>query len=187
MLENEVWKDCKGYEGKYQVSSIGRVWSVSSQKYLKPQVKNGYYVVNLYAKNGKMKTEAIHRLAALVFVENTNGGTVVNHINGDKTDNNILNLEWTTIQGNTKHAYDNNLGNFKGNLNVATTNAKKFNTNRYQIWKDDQLIGEYYGLKETAVAANCNEKTVRNCLKENRKTRNGLFFVCLGGDKRGQH
>lgn len=102
MLENrEVWKDCKGYEGFYQVSNLGRVWSVRSQSYLTgcPD-KDGYLRVNLTAKNGKTKTEKIHRLTAIAFIPNPTGLPVVNHKDQNKQNNNINNLEWCDIRYN---------------------------------------------------------------------------------------
>ena len=60
MKIKEIWKDCKGYEGLYQVSNLGRVWSIRSQKYLNGSIdKDGYIQVYLTAKNGKCKKESI--------------------------------------------------------------------------------------------------------------------------------
>lgn len=185
MLENnEVWKDCKGYEGLYQISNEGRVWSVRKQRILSPHKKNnGYLEILLTPVNGKRKYERVHRLVALAFIEQPDGCTVVNHLDGDKTNNRVDNLEWCTVQRNTKHAFDNNLGGFQERQREITEKARASNTKQYQVWKDDKLVGTYFGLKETAKAAGCNEKTVSNCLRANRPTRNGGFrFVCLGGD-----
>lgn len=184
----EIWKDCKGYEGLYQVSSLGRIWSVRKQRYMYLSKKpTGYLEVTLTAKNGKRKYERVHRLVALAFIDNPNNCPVVNHLNGIKDDNRVENLEWATVKDNTKHAYDNNLGNFKGNLAEITEKAKQSNTNYYEVWKNGELVGVYRGLSETAAAAGCHEKTVKNCLKENRNSRSGYSFVCLGGDLRANH
>lgn len=103
MLENnEVWKDCKGYEGLYQVSNLGRVWSVKSQAYLKGSSdKDGYIRVHLTAKNGKRKHESIHRLVAIAFIPNATGLPVVNHKDENKQNNNVDNLEWCSARYNT--------------------------------------------------------------------------------------
>ena len=94
----EIWIDCKGYEGKYQVSNLGRVWSVRSQKYLKGFAdKDGYLGVHLTAKNGKRKIERIHRLVAIAFLDNPNNLPVVNHKDENKTNNNVDNLEWCSV------------------------------------------------------------------------------------------
>ena len=109
----EIWKDCKGYEGLYQVSSLGRVWSVRKQRYLSQNRKTGsnegYMEVVLIAKNGKKKYERVHRLVALAFLDNPNSFPVVNHLNSIKDDNRVENLEWMTRGDNIRAGFENNL------------------------------------------------------------------------------
>lgn len=98
----EIWKDCKGYEGLYQVSNLGRIWSIKRQKYLKGcGDKDGYLRVSLTAKNGKVKTEKIHRLVAIAFISNPLGLPVVNHKDENKQNNTVDNLEWCSVGYNT--------------------------------------------------------------------------------------
>ncbi|MBP3931432.1 MAG: NUMOD4 motif-containing HNH endonuclease [Peptostreptococcaceae bacterium] len=108
----EVWKDIEGYEGKYQVSNLGRVKSLrdSHGKYRELIMTgrnegHGYLKVSLY-KNGKSKGIKIHRLVAITFIPNPKNKTDINHINGIKSDNRVENLEWCTKGENLKHAYD---------------------------------------------------------------------------------
>lgn len=97
----EIWKDCKGYEGKYQVSNQGRVWSVAKQTYMTPYLENsGYYSLHLKAKNGKSKKEYIHRLVALAFKDNPHNYPEVHHIDANPLNNCADNLEWITHQSN---------------------------------------------------------------------------------------
>lgn len=102
MLDNcEIWKDIKGYEGNYQISNNGRIWSVLSQRYMKPQHDEcGYYRIQLTAKNGKRKTEKVHRLVAINFIDNPNNLPEVNHINHIRDDNRVENLEWCNHKDN---------------------------------------------------------------------------------------
>lgn len=101
----EIWIDCKGYEGKYQVSNLGRVWSIGSQKYLNGFIdKDGYMCVYLTAKNGKVKMEKIHRLIALVFLDNPNNYPQVNHKDKNKSNNCVDNLEWCTAKYNNTYS-----------------------------------------------------------------------------------
>lgn len=100
MIEN--WKDIEGYEGKYQVSNFGNVRNKS--KVLSLRTNRGYKYITLY-KDGKTTSKAIHRLVAIYFIPNTVNKPEVNHIDGDKKNNRIDNLEWCTPSENSKHAY----------------------------------------------------------------------------------
>lgn len=116
----EVWKDIPGYEGLYQVSSLGRVKSlpkrkgkglgyVKDEEILKASVeKYGYARVVLH-KDGVRKKCQVHRLVAETFIPHTDCKHQVNHINCNKADNRVENLEWCTGSENTAHAYQNGL------------------------------------------------------------------------------
>lgn len=117
-LCSEEWRNIPGYEGKYQVSSYGNVRSISRRiwnghayftskcKPLKPNtLKRGYYQVYLYGSNDKKDCLQVHRLVAMTFIPNPLGLPQVNHINGNKQDNRVVNLEWTDNSGNQIHAY----------------------------------------------------------------------------------
>lgn len=92
----EIFKDIKGYPG-YQISNKGRVWSCKRQRYLSPFTNNsGYKAINIIAANGKRKGELIHRLVALHFIDNPEGKPEVNHIDRNKENNTVENLEWVT-------------------------------------------------------------------------------------------
>lgn len=114
----ELWKDIYGYEGRYQVSNLGRI----KRLYLKTRfgtrnkiypeaicnvhlAKIGYYMIHM----GKKNRMYLHRAIAIAFIPNPNNKTQVNHINGIKTDNSIENLEWVTIQENIAHAFKTGL------------------------------------------------------------------------------
>lgn len=176
----EIWKDIKGYEGLYQVSNMGRVWSVKTQRYLHGSWdKDGYIKLTLTAKNGKRKTERTHRLVALAFLDKPEGCNVVNHLNGCRTDNRVENLEWTTVQGNTKHGYD--FGHVKEAQLKATEAAKKVITFTITVYKDNEYIGTFYDKEMAAKALGINAKTIYNCVHENRKTREGYSFEIQKG------
>lgn len=101
----EIWKDVKGYEGLYKVSNKGNIKSFykSKTRILKPSKdKDGYLRIDLY-KDGKSKTFQLHRLIAIEFIPNPENKPEVNHINEDKTKNNIENLEWATHRENINH------------------------------------------------------------------------------------
>lgn len=99
----EEWRPIDGYPN-YQVSNRGRVINVKSGKVLKPGVYNtGYEYVNLY-KNGKYKNYNIHRLVANAYIPNPDNLPQVNHIDENKCNNNVENLEWCTASQNTRHS-----------------------------------------------------------------------------------
>ena len=95
----EIWKDIEGYEGKYQVSNMGRVKTLNYRNSGKEQILHsnptgGYCIVGLCKT--KRKTYYIHRLVAAAFVPNPENKPEVNHINHNKRDNRASNLEWVT-------------------------------------------------------------------------------------------
>lgn len=111
----ERWKPIKGYEGRYEVSSHGRVKSIErisphNNRHLCETITigvkqgNGYRTVKLFDCDGKASIVGVHRLVASAFLARPAGYSVVNHLNSNKDDNNVENLEWTTPKGNTQHA-----------------------------------------------------------------------------------
>ena len=112
-LQGEVWKDAVQYEDCYEVSNYGRLRRKNSGKILKfKKHRDGYYMVNISA-NGVRKTLQVHRIVAKAFVENTNDLPCVNHVNENKNDNRVLNLEWCTV------AYNNSYGSRVGRVYIG--------------------------------------------------------------------
>lgn len=141
----------------YYVTIDGDVYSKKSGgfKKLKPSNATRYPSVRL-CYNGKTYTTNIHRMVAETFIHNPDGLEVVNHKDGDKTNNHISNLEWCTMQHNLQHAYDTGLNKGKPKLlseddvrevldlyhnhNMSMRKiAKKFNTNHCLISREIKL------------------------------------------------
>lgn len=134
----EVWEDIQEYEGFYQVSNLGRVRSLDRTvpakngkiKFCKGGIKAqsenscGYLRVML-SKNKKNTHILVHRLVAAAFLENPDNHKQVNHINGNKKDNSIDNLEWISGLENIKHSIETGLRDLKGEKNSQSKLTKK--------------------------------------------------------------
>lgn len=104
----EIWKDIKGYEGLYQVSNLGNVMSLNwnhtnTSQPIRPFRNRGYLRVT-FRVNGTSRKFLVHRLVADAFLPNEQGKETVNHIDGNKENNCISNLEWATRREQTAHA-----------------------------------------------------------------------------------
>lgn len=132
----EIWKDIKGYERLYEVSNCGRVrthiervvpvkykgFRKLKQRFLKSQKRHPEYnKVSLY-KNGKRTEFYLHRLVAFAFLQEVEGLDQINHIDGNKRNNHIKNLEWSNNQLNTIHAYETGLNKTVGIYLVGLNN-----------------------------------------------------------------
>lgn len=163
-IQKEVWKDVIGYESIYEVSNFGRVKSIKSkkEKLLKGRDdSNGYLKVALY-KNKTCIQKKIHRLVALVFIENPYNKKTVNHINGIKSDNRLKNLEWATYSENSKHSFDNNLqAPRKGveNNKAKLTEHQVLEIRNYKGIFNTYELGIMYGVNNTTIGSILNRKT----------------------------
>ena len=172
MKINEIWKDCKGYEGLYQVSNLGRVWSIRSQRYLKGSYnKDGYIQVYLTAKNGKSKKEYIHRLVALVFLDNPNNLPQVNHKDEDKSNNCVDNLEWISIKDNANHG-------------TRIERISKANSIPVYCFELDKI---FYGAREAARELGINHSSISKACKGQLKTAGGYLWEYYNGEYKSKY
>jgi hypothetical protein len=169
----EIWKDIQGYEGLYQVSNFGNIKSncrgngkFKNERILKlVKTKKGYISVRLL-KNKIEKTYLVHRLVGLAFIDNLENKPCINHINGVKTDNNLLNLEWVTYRENNIHAFktglQNNLGRFNSGSKIVL----------------DKVNGIYYdSIRDAAKCNGINEKSLGSYLRGTLKNKTNLVFA----------
>lgn len=125
-MQGEVWREVAGYETLYQISNFGRVKSLGNsqarqEKILKQQLqRDGYKRVWLCKKGLKRKKFPVHRLVANAFIPNPHCKEQVNHQNGDKLDNRLVNLNWMTRKENIAHAFETGLVKKNENPVIAT-------------------------------------------------------------------
>jgi hypothetical protein len=158
----EVWKDIEGYEGLYQVSNLGRVKSLQRsvyhpikkiqkipEKILISDIRRGYHTVS-FCKNGTKKSFLVHRLVAKNFVEKIIEKKEVNHIDGNKQNNNWSNLEWVTSSENQIHAVKNNLqksGSESSNSKLDDLSVKKIRISDLSYKK----LAELYNVSKSCI------------------------------------
>ena len=165
----ETWKDIKGYEGLYQVSNLGRVKSLEryrtsmlknqkqtkiNERILRGNVRKGYVSVVL-SKQGFSKGFNVHRLVATAFIPNNEGGHYINHIDGNKQNNIVSNLEWCTCSENAKHAYQTGLKkpSTKKKLKLYEVNEIRESKGVYQ--KD---LAKKYGVSQQTISKIINRE-----------------------------
>ena len=109
LKKGEKVKEVNGYEGVYNVTSLGRVWSIRRKIWLSPFCTGtGYSTVTL-CLYGDDEDKKVHRLVGEAFIPNPDNKPQINHKNGNKLDCNVRNLEWVTARENMQHASDNGL------------------------------------------------------------------------------
>lgn len=159
---NEIWRDVVGYEGRYQASDLGNIKSLISNKILKPRIdKNGYFKVILYTGNGDKKEFRLHRLIAETFIPNPENLPCVNHIDEDKTNNAVDNLEWCTV------AYNNTYGTRLERM--SKTRSKPI----IQLSLEGDFIREWNSTREAAEFMGCCRENINRCLVGVTKTAYG--------------
>ena len=153
----ERWKDINGYDGLYQVSDCGNVRNVKTGKNKKAGITPyGYKRVVLYA-NGKRKWFQVHRLVADAFIPNEDGKREVNHIDGNKLNNNAANLEWATSSENHLHAYSNGLKH--ANIeNAVKARSKKVKCSNGVVYESVQATARSLGICASNISEVCNGK-----------------------------
>ena len=122
-LEREIWKPIKGWEGLYEVSNLGNVKSFHKGKelILKPRKKPNGYLQVILQDNGIKKCVHIHRLVAQAFIPNPDNLPTVNHIDENKENNRVDNLEWMTTKDNTTYSQGKAINQYTLNMEFVRT------------------------------------------------------------------
>lgn len=146
------------FKDKYLVSNKGEVKTVNGLILNQTFDSKGYLKVHLF-KEGKRKTVKVHRLVASAFIDNPQNKLQVNHIDGDRTNNNADNLEWVTCKENIEHAYINNL---------AKT-GKEHHSSKHIVLKkkNGDIISQYSNLQTLSNLINIDSCKLIKTLKNN--------------------
>ena len=161
----EIWKKVKHYgiEYDYEISSKGRLRNMKGY-IMKPMIWKNYYMYKL-CKNGSYVRELAHRLTAMMFIECSNNfkDMQVNHINGDKHDNRIENLEWVTPRENIEHASNTGLHNGIAYQKVIA-------------YKEDKVYGEYESINKASKGTGVNVGNISQILSGKIQQSKGFTF-----------
>lgn len=146
----------QGFEN-YEVDELGQIWSLPKKtrkgirmiKALK-HPKTGYMYVDL-CKDGKVKKFTVHRLVALNMIPNPENKLQVNHINGDKTDNRVVNLEWNTRSENQKHSITTGLRSAKGIKNSQAKLTEQDVISIRQSSERGYILAKKYNISQSTI------------------------------------
>lgn len=181
---HEIWKDIPNYEGLYQVSNKGNVLSLNAyghkiKRPLKQYINSFGYPVVVLNHNKIPKYVAVHILVAKAFIPNPNNKPQVNHIDGNKTNNTVDNLEWVTSKENIQHAIRTGLSNPKGYKDqfgkdhVASKPVLQYDMcgNFIKKWDCQSDAARYY---------HCNPSMISSCIAGRWRSCKG--FIWKNGD-----
>lgn len=189
----EIWKDIHGYEGLYQVSNLGNVkslhygkktdhlnWKNQPPRLLRQKVStSGYLRVELYRPDSR-KNFYVHRLVALAFIPNCENKNEVNHIDGNKLNNNADNLEWVSRSENQVHA-------LKMGLNkppMTGVNSYKCPASKpvLQYSLNGEFVKLWYSAADAARYLNIHPSGISNCATGRYKTCCGYKWKIMEGN-----
>ncbi len=165
----EIWKDVQGFEGFYQASNLGNIKSVKriikrrlkgnllvKEKILNKRLNDSGYNTVWLCKDGKEYNKKVSRLVAINWKDNPELKPHVNHIDGNKLNDNKNNLEWCTPSENEKHAHRIGLKNYRFENNPRTKLKNKDVVLIRSLWKkkekNQQEIGKMFGIKPCTVS-----------------------------------
>ena len=179
----ESWKTIPGFEGKYSISTYGRIKNNKNNRIKNHYVnENGYCVVGFYDKGkGFTKHFKVHRLVAEAFIENPKNKKTVNHKDGNKENNHVLNLEWSTHSENVKHSFDTGLRAVTNRQRESASISMKMNrlysnNNRKTIFSIDSngCKTVYESIRGSAKSVGVSPSSIVNCLKGKTNTSAGM-------------
>ncbi len=172
-----TWLKIKGFNN-YSVSSDGSVRNDNNLRLLRPTTNSRGYLYVVLSNNGKTTTKKVHRLVAETFIDNPDNKPQVNHIDGNKQNNNVSNLEWTTAQENTNHFWQflDNEYHKQNRLNGHKNSIRSYSLSEHPrarkvLRVDDNKV--YNCLTEAALDSNTTESLISQVCRGKRHTTGG--------------
>lgn len=150
-----MWEDIPNYEGHYQISSTGKIYSIKTNRLISQNHYREGYKMTILSKNNISKQFSVHRLVAEVFVPNPFNKPIVNHKDGNKSNNYWLNLEYVTSSENTYHAIRTGLKRILKGEEIYNCKVKDIEVFEiFKLRKDGltlKQIGDIFGIKISTV------------------------------------
>lgn len=159
----ETFVKIEGFEN-YEVSNLGKVRNIKSGRILKPQLRNGYLRHYLYEDN-KPKNLLLHRILATAFIDNPEGKPCVNHIDENKLNNDLSNLEWCTAKENINHG--------TRTKRAAEKHFKKV----IQLDLNDNILNVFESIKQAGQETGVPRSNISGCCNEKRKSAGGYKWI----------
>ena len=158
-MNNEIWKDIRGYEGLYSINNYGVIMSKTG-RIKKTSISNsGYHMVMLF-KNCKHDNRYIHRLVAESFIPNPDNKPQVNHVDEYKSNNHVSNLEWMTAKENVNHGTRTQRSSKRIKAIYPSGESKSFSS-----------------LTECAIYFNVTVSSISYCYRNNVPNKHGISFT----------
>lgn len=167
MEVKELWKSLEEYKG-IRVSSIGRIWKAANKSRKEriltefPKDRDGYCKVSVQKLDGTWTSQPVHRLVAKAFIPNPDNKQAVNHIDGNRQNNRIENLEWVTPKENVIHSFK------FGSRRVCKKVPKKMILTDFQISQIDKLR-ETYTVNQIAKLFNIEYQSLKNIIHKKKQ------------------
>lgn len=183
----EIWKDIKDYEGLYQVSNLGRVKSLRYDRIMKLRTDYRGYLDVLISVKSKTKRYKVHRLVAEAFIPNPNNLPQVNHIDENKQNNNLTNLEWCTNEYNNHYGtvYKRRIKTRIKNMEEGYNKSRRTKQSNYNLWTsraisqfslNKEFIKSYESMKDASKSLHIASQNISECCRGKRKTAGGYIW-----------
>lgn len=161
-----IWKDIPGYEGLYKINNLGEIWSIRKNIIMKGGLTGFGYKNIILTKNKHKYQVYVHKLVAETFIPNPDNKPQVNHIDGNKLNNELDNLEWVTYSENNKHAYATGLRKSSKGINNDYSRKLMTPINQYDL--NGNFIKKWNSQREITNELKIPQQNISLCVRGKR-------------------